>query len=600
MPKSALPLLILLALSVGVLALRIGSGKSPGLETGWPLPATDTPSVPDRVPADGLGVSLEPAIVPVVRPGTEAGSGSRVAESAQTIVSVTHPDGTPFPGVRLVFLDRTRVPNWEKRWVDGPTRRLFIRSRGKGFESDGAGQVVIPRTLSGVLCTRNPGLHGEGEWKGRAPLAYTLVVSSVSDLHVRVQDSAGRPRSAVAVVLERETKGGHLPVLTGVSTAPRGAVFFPALRRSLDDPAPGARFSATLGFPCKDLPRVAFDILALPEEPLILTLPPVGSLRVRVYNEQGVLMDEVVDVSLGSLDSSGAFTGLSTRRLTGGEAVFGHVGVGADFAVRLSGSRKRPAHVEEVSGPLSDGAEKIVRIRWDQLHPVIVGRAVREGGQILSGQRGRYTLDQGLGVMGGPPFTTDGDGRFSIVLSAPPERGIRGIVSRTPNREHPIQLEAALYSNTGQAPYEASRSFRLPDSAGQHDLGDLVFHARPLLASGRVTNQEGAGIIGVHVRAEEQSTKQAGDKRWSPVREQSAVTDHEGKYIIFGTPGGSPLRLVAIKRGFISTSVESLSPGSAAVDIVLPLKGSPGSGAGKTKRPTRGKPGLVPDRKGGN
>ena len=120
--------------------------------------------------------------------------------------------------------------------------------------------------------------------------------------------------------------------------------------------------------------------------------------------------------------------------LTGGEAVFGHVGVGADFAVRLSGSRKRPAHVEEVRGPFSDGAEKIVRIRWDQLYPVIVGRAVREGGQILSGQRGRYSLDQGLGVMGGPPFTTDGDGRFSIVLSAPPERGIRGIVSPTPNR----------------------------------------------------------------------------------------------------------------------------------------------------------------------
>jgi hypothetical protein len=112
-----------------------------------------------------------------------------------------------------------------------------------------------------------------------------------------------------------------------------------------------------------------------------------------------------------------------------------------------------------------------------------------------------------------------------------------------------------------------------------------------------VTDQEGAGIIGVHVRTEEQSPK---DKRWSPVREQSAVTDHEGKYIIFGTPGALPLRLVAMRRGFISTRVESFSPGSAAVDIVLPLKGSPGSGAGKTKRPTRGKPGLVPDKKGGN
>jgi hypothetical protein len=160
-------------------------------------------------------------------------------------------------------------------------------------------------------------------------------------------------------------------------------------------------------------------------------------------------------------------------------------------------------------------------------------------------------------------------------------------------------LEAALFPVAGQAPYEAVRTFRVPDSLREYDLGDLVFHRRPLLASGRVTDSEGAALLGVLVRAEEKSTKQAGDKRWSPVREQSAVTDHEGKYTIYGTPSGSPLRLVAVRRGFRTTAL-SFPNGSSAVDIVLPLEGSPGSRDGKRDRPARGKPGLVPDRDGGN
>lgn len=591
MHKSPLLLLLLLALlGVGFLALRVGSGGAPDRPSGWQPGDTDS-----RL-TQGSDMALEQVSV---RPGGAAQGGQRVAENTQTRVRVTHPDGSPFPGVRLVFLDRTQVRGWERQWDEGRARRTFIRSRGAGYESDEAGEVLIPRTLSGVLCTRNPGLHGDWEWQGSAPLGHTLVVSSISDLHLRVEDSAGRPRSAVAVVLERELEGDQLPVLSGMSTAPGGAVIFPALRRSLGDPAPGSRFTATFGFPCDDPPRVEFDALALPEEPLVLTLPPLGSLRVRVYNELGVVMDEVVDVSLGRIDSAGVFQSSSNQRLIGGEVVFGHVGVGTRLAVVLRGSRKRPAHVEEVSGPVSNGAEEIVTIKWEALHPVVVGRAVRDGGRVLSGQRGRYTLNQGQGLMGGPPLTTDGEGRFRIVLSGSPEIGMPGVVGGTPDRQEAFELEAALFSVAGQAPYEAARTFRVPDSAEEFDLGDLVFHMRPLLASGRVTDSEGAALLGVHVRAEEQSTKQAGDKRWSPVRDQSAVTDHEGKYTIYGTPSGSPLRLVAMRRGFRTTAL-SFPNGSSAVDIVLPLAGSPGSGDGKRDRPTRGKPGLVPDRDGKN
>jgi hypothetical protein len=595
MHKSSLLLLLLLALvGVGFLALRVGSGGSPDRPSGRQVPERSQPGGTDPSPAQGAGVALEQV---AARLEGGAQNGQRVAENTRTRVRVTHPDGAPFPGVLLVFLDRTRVRGWEKQWDDGRARRTFIRSKGASYESDEAGEVLIPRTLSGVLCTRNPGLHGEWEWQSSAPLEHTLVVSSVSDLHLRVEDSAGRPRSEVAVVLERELKGDHIPVVSGVSTAPGGAVIFSALRRSLGDPSPGSRFTATFGFPCENPPRVAFDAFALPEEPLVLTLPPIGSIRVRVYNERGVLMDEVVDVSLGRLDVGGVFGGASSQRLVGGEAVFGHVGVGTRLAVRLGGSRKRPAHIEEISGPASDGDEKIVTIKWEQLHPFVVGRAVREGGQVLAGQRGRYTLDQGQGLIGGPPLTTDGQGRFRIVLSGPAERGIGGAVGGSPDRQEVFELEAALFSVAGQAPYEAVRTFRVPDSAAEYDLGDLVFHKRPLLASGRVTDIVGAALLGVHVRAEEQSPK---DKRWSPVRDQSAVTDHEGKYTIYGTPSGLPLRLVAMRRGFRTTTLASFPNGSSAVDIVLPLAGSPGSGDGKRDRPTRGKPGLVPGRDGGN
>jgi hypothetical protein len=168
-----------------------------------------------------------------------------------------------------------------------------------------------------------------------------------------------------------------------------------------------------------------------------------------------------------------------------------------------------------------------------------------------------------------------------------------GVVGAEPDRQEAFQLQAALFSIAGQAPYEAVRTFRVPDSGVEYDLGDLVFHMRPLLASGRVTDHEGGALLGVHVRTEEQAPK---DKRWSPVRDQSAVTDHEGKYTIHGTPSGLPLRLVAMKRGFRATTLASFPPGSSVVDIVLHLAGSPGAEGGKPDRPTRGKPGLVPDK----
>ncbi len=604
MTRLALLLLILLALvGLGTLVSRTGFDGSEGLTPDWPGPALDG-SEESRSPlSDGGAATLDGLdpfdSVSTLEPSTGSSTGSstgvRMSARSQTLVRVTHTDGSAFPGVRLLFFDRSQAKGWQAQWSDSRNRSLIIRNRGQGFESDAAGELLIPRASSGVLTTRNPTQHADHEWSGRLPKTLTLVVSTVSDLRLKIVDSKGRPQSAVAVVLERVADGSYLPVLNGTSTSPAGEVYFPNLRRSLKDPAPGVRFAASFGFPAEDSPHVVFDPLNLPEEPLVLTLPPAGSLHVQVYNEQGVLMDEVVNVNLGRLDISGEFQGLMHRRLIGGEAVFGHVGLGAGLAVRLDGSRDRPALVEEITGPNTEGAEKTVVLRWTQRHPVLIGRAVSAGGEILAVQRGRFALDQGQGPRGGPPLTTDEEGRFRIVVTPPMQRLDTGSLTGVPDRGQPFQLVATLSTSVGLAPLEASHSFRLPDSAGEYDMGDLLFEERPLLVSGRVTDIAGAALIGVQVRIEEQLP---GKQTWRPVREQSVITDHLGRYTIYGSTSGQPLRLVALRRGFATSIRESFSHGAAALDIILSSEPAPGSEDARNRRPKRGKPGLVPNRDG--
>ncbi len=597
-------LILLLLMAIAGLGWLAFGGKEDGVAPPrftsgpqWEGPS-EASQDPDR--ANSQGASASGTLLPTDPHGVSHTVPARVDQAGDIVVQVVDTAGDPLAGVKLIFLDCNQAKGWQKYWKMDRGRNSLIRSKGRVVESDAQGRVQVTRTTAGVLTTRSPGEHGDMEWHGRVPQEPVLRVSTVSDLRVFVLSQAGGPLSSVPILVQRVGEEVDDDPIAGVSVAPRGEVLFPNLRRALGHPVPGTQYAIVPGYPCADVEPLVFDPLDLPEEPLELRLPATGSLRVRVLNENGVLMDEVVDVTLGVLDGEGGFEGLGSQRLVGGEALFGHVGVGAQVAVRLGGSALRPPLVEPVPAPRGEGAESLVELTWDSLFPVVVGRAVLAGGQVLSSMRGRYTLSQGSRVSAGPPLTTDRDGRFRIIV-APPLAGAGRSKHFSSTQTAPdldlgkgILLTASLFTAAGDPPLESKREFQLPAGGGEHELGDLVLVPAPLMASGHVRSPVGESLLGVYLRIEQRAGK---DKPWVQLREQTAVSDHLGAFKIYGPGTGATLRVVAMRRGYETTYVENLVPGSTQLIVTMPTveEGNSAGTAGK-RRGKPQKPGLVPDR----
>lgn len=543
-----IPLLALIA--AGLTGLFLSLGDLEGPEPSVQSPGAVAPAAPPPAPApiDDAGPAT---------PRAPAGGNRVAADQSLGAIEVTVVDaqGAPMARVGLVSLDLARADGWRERWEDPRDRERFMRKNGRQWSTDEAGKALIPGAAEGAILCQARGLSGFLTWsEPPEDNALRLVMSPERSLEVIVQDHRGRPKTGVRVGIVREA-AGHATTLLTRQTIGRGKATFGMVQRVLGGQVGGgARFYATLAFPCEDPPRVQLDPADLPEEPIVLVMPQVGSLEVRVLDERGRPLSETANVTLGHMTRTAqggeTFIPEHNDRLMNGVASFAHVGVGTRVAIKLSGSRERADLVEEFDGPSRGGEVHRVQMKWTERYPVLLGTAVGEGGELLKGFRGRYMVWSGERGSGGPPLTVGPDGSFRLVVAS----------TLTPEAERYVELE--LYPKAPYEPQYARIDLSGPLAPGETNLGTITFRPKPKLVTGTVRNAAGEALTGVHLRV---MVGTGSDRRSTTM---AATSLQGGAFTIYGDVR-EEFGLVAVRRGFKNAEVTGLAPGTTGIELTL-------------------------------
>jgi hypothetical protein len=475
------------------------------------------------------------------------------------VVLVLRIDGSSVPGARVLFLDRKApsATDWREAWDDPRQREAFIRRHGKTQVADDQGRVTVAGTDSGVLQGSAAGISGRLEWTGPVDSPLRLVLRPERNLRVQVVDHRGRPQPGVRVAIVKPDRAAG-PGYARQTEGPEAIATFARVQRVLGSLVPGRpRPYVTFGFPCVNPPRVELDPDAIPEEVVVLKLPPVGSLEVRVVTESGVPLKEVVNVSLGERvpvpGGEPSFRASHNERLMGGKVLFTYVGVGAKVAVKLGGARDRPDLIEDVEGPSQAGEVKRVTLRWTERYPVLLGTAVTPTGQVLAGRRGRFMVWSDGRGSGGPPLICDTQGRFRLVLAT----NLEGQAGR--------RAELELYSRDGSGPLEATLQLEARLAPGETDVGQVTFTPKPPLVTGWVRSADGTPMVGVHVRAMVEGNTPATGGGPSSF---SATTVGDGSFTIYGRIDAT-FELVAVRRGHKQVRLKDIRAGSSGIEISM-------------------------------
>jgi hypothetical protein len=496
----------------------------------------------------GGGGELRSA-APDVRPVPAADDGRTVA--------LVGADGVDIGGVEVVFveaaaLDRTAA---EFGFADDAQMEAAFRT-GKPLAVAADGSFRVDGARGWVLARAGDAwglLRADGD-DTRLTLRPPMVVVA------QVVDASGRGVPGVPVEVRRRRHSGSrwLRAPTDAEGLARfGPVHWP-------EAEPDPRCFATLGLPMSAAPRAPFDGFDPPHVPIVLTLPPSGSLLVHVRDPSGEPYGRPAAVSVSVAGAEGEDDGPAhTLPLRDGEVRFPWVGLSDSLRVRVKPDDFGELRVEEVvAGPKAAGAETVaalvargpkLSVRARLLGPdtrplsdVPVYMELRFHGGLERGD------EPGLGLFP----RTGSDGRQRCWFDIPPSEVIDGRLK--------VSAELA----------EAVRPISAPDSA-EIDLGDVTLEPTDPIVEGLVVDGQDHPIPGAVVVLHD-ARRDRLSLSWL-VR-----TDSEGHFRLVWPAGSAGWELQVRSQGWYQPDAVLLGPsplrirllpgGSVAGSIALPSR----------------------------
>lgn len=433
------------------------------------------------------------------------------------------------------------------RILDGPGRGPAGAPGGKSLDAEAAG-------TSAPAAEPPPG----SDAPRRALPSSENVPAETHDLLVQVVDGEGRPRAGVPVAIQ----AGERLLLRARTGGEQGLASFPGASLAC---LAGTQLRVVLAFPHTKSAPVPLDGSSLPPEPVRLVLPPLGSVKVRLTDPDGVLVPLPLRVKLSGserLEGAGSRPAghAETVEAAGGEALFPFVGLGLDLAAGISG-----ASYPSVKGRGPEKAGEVVRLDLaleERAYTVLIGRALGPGGEVLAGIELQHSwVDAGMkrriqpGL--GPPFLrfwTDESGQFALAL------GDLG------QMEKPrfLELTGLLATPDGKNWISGRPELHLPLPQGEVHLGDVRLETVPLVAAGTVRDGSGSPIPGALVSVV---------IRPDSPRMEKGISDAAGRFRIQGYCDAASVDLFAHKEGLLPGPKTSVPVGAAEVALVL---GPPG------------------------
>ncbi|HEX5054179.1 MAG TPA: hypothetical protein VFZ65_20540 [Planctomycetota bacterium] len=525
-----------------------------------------------------------PAALPDAQGAARAAAGAATAAPAATRLDATvaaevgaellvTPADAPRVDVHIVLADSGEpVADAEVEWTDElsrarleqlpPDRQQRARAAGLAAwhgRSDSRGIVRVHLGDPTEVRARKGELTGSLDCYRDTvpPEGFRVELFEDRPLQVRVRDGQGRPVAGVELRIRCE--GARSTYATGRReyTGPDGLATFEHLRdidqrrntgweRARDEQwivqaATGDRTSGA----------ATFDPLAPPRSPIDLTLPPCGSVRVRVESG-GTELTGRLSLRVFGDGGPNMFLEPAAGDGSGDGVLFPFVVLGREVeaTARLGPLTAR----ERGMGPRQVGEQRVLVISLDAEQPVLTGRLVDAARQPLGNRSFRYDLP-GCTT---ETSTTDAEGRFRFAAPkrpAPkpgagrPQRPLRIEVAREP--EPPLRGELVLP----------------PLRPGLQNLGDLRLEAWPLLVRGRFVagGQPAEGQYWVEV----QCAARAESDRWQAQQDVDLRHAAGGVFSVYGVAGPGPYRLDVLDYRVLPRPPIVFSPGTD--DLVVPI-----------------------------
>jgi hypothetical protein len=446
---------------------------------------------------------------------------------------------------------------------------LVHRKRGSSVRTDSEGIALVPLIEGDRLVAMHDSRYGvvqvhrhseppDGGWEIR--------LEADAGFRVQVVDEKGRGVEDVLVSLRMRWQdiyfGGNEQQQTiplGYTEAGSGIVEARHMQRLTRDVVPdrqgkrtGTLFVHQPGAP--EGPVV--DLAALPSEPVRITLPAGGSIRVRAQDRAGKPVGKDVAVRLRQIGPERNNQDWTRTPDANGEVTFSPVPVGRRWQARMN-VMDVSASVD-FAGPASpDATVEVTLQQKSQTNATLVGRLVDEKGEALGeGMASTWILN---GKEREENWIRVGaEGRFRLPV---PSKMAGGAVDRIAIDP---RLESVQWTSSGLR--ADLKHFVLPPAGQEKDVGDLKALPAPLLAEGRITGDEPEVLKGASVNFEQQSVRE-GKVHWSWIQDALVVRGEEGRFELRGETQAVRLRVRAQGERFLASEPVEFDVGARGLEL---------------------------------
>ncbi len=553
---------------------------------GTPEPETDTPTVAaeepqlEEVPELDAPADTEDDLAEASVERTDYQPSGLVKDSSVTyaegvdegiLISVVEAEsGDAIPHAEVMVIDTGVVDESaiEMEMMRQPDFEGIFLHFGVIYQANAKGQVKIPFPEKDLVLAGRTATHFDFMFDvDTSAEELELKIKKVDILKVEVVDAASRPVAGAPVGLRMREHMFAQDMMRNFtdSNGTANLRLFNMLTMQLP---PDKTFVALLGL-FEEPIEEPVNLRELPDEPIKLVMPEVGSITVNIFDSAGDPMEEFLAVMLDPIvpgqeineNLPERFAGLSNTTSTG-KIVFPAVGFGLTVRVRAMSRGGIMSAEQTIEGPTSGNKEVDMQLTMEIKDAVVVGRLVNEEGKPGPNLTLRKNLDttgqHGSSSVGGS-VRTDEDGYFRVKLDEP------GVLEGD-TRTLTLTFKATRKKPQRDVAIDLTRTF----DPGENDIGDVMITAPPLAASGVVLAPDGKPQRGVEVRLErrEQWGEGPEDFYWDNLWDSSTQSERDGSFSIAGRFEPGIYRLRADHENFPATFMD-INLGVEGLQIIM-------------------------------
>jgi len=552
---------VVVALAIAIIALLLWWPSTPTAQANSDTDLAEGGPVQEVAAADDLPPQASP-LQRDVAPAKDELATPIAAESPDLLILVVDDlTGKAVPGAEIRVVDGSdpALEEAEATMQVRPPLELLLRQFGQEYQADETGHLLLqnPPRRNALFAAYEGERVGVATSGQATDAGLELRIASLATLHVRVQDQTGRPLQDQQVVL-RQAAEGRRSVAIGATTDEQGLASLTILeanRKAMQD-MDWELALAGLGDVGDPL---LVDLAALPEETLTLVAKAMGTVEVRVLDEQGkadsggwgiTLREAVAGREQPSFQDMIEAPALHSM-VENGVARFPQVGLGLRLSVEASSLDGAQRVEGKGDGPIDPETPARLSVFPTITEPILVGRLLDADGNPLRSRKISGSLnDVGLHSMGSGSqmLRTDGEGGFRYPIRETYQPGsLRQLFLFSPDpKRKDVGYQVVLDLSQEYAP-------------GLYPVGDQQMALQPAIATGVVLDEGGAPVVGVALQLQygepDPFRQQQMAWRWLP--QLSTKTDADGRFTLRGTTQKPSLRIAATHPDFLPQEWET-------------------------------------------